>query len=880
MGTIDQTRPRVRQHLIVEGMTCQGCVGSVTRMLSAVPHVESVEVDLEKGRAVVTHSGATIQEMLAPFEAGGQKFRARACHAEPADAVAIAPSTVGGAEAPAPSPQVLRIEAGRIRGAGREAPSAAPPAEVPRTPSAGGDNVTHLAVTGMSCASCVLKIEKTLRALPGVTEANINFTSGMATVRTAAPADPSNLVAAVRAAGAYDAKPIDGASSEDALANEQATAYRSLRRRFLTALAASVPILLLAMPSMFGMHGFLPERLSQGIQFALMLPIMVYAAAPFFRGLVAAVRSRSADMNTLVAIGTGSAFVYSVVGTLAPRLFPQEMRMGGAVHVYYETAAVIVTLILLGRLLEERAKGRASTAIRKLIGLQPRTARVRRDGGDHDIPIEEVVVGDLVIVRPGEKVPVDGVVVEGRSTLDESMVTGESLPIAKGPGDGVIGATINRTGSFVFRAKSVGNETVLARIIEMVRRAQGSKAPIQRVVDRVAAVFVPGVILVAIMTLIIWLVAGPEPRLAYALSNFVAVLIIACPCALGLATPTAITVATGRAAEMGILFRSAESLESLGHADAAILDKTGTLTRGAPTLVDVRILSGESMASVLRLVAGAETRSEHPLAGAVVEGARARGVVPAEPLHFESVTGLGIVAEIEGHRIAVGNRALLELQGIDIAGVTAFIEEESAAGRTAVLAAIDGRCEAVLAIADPIKDEARAVVESLTRRGILVSMQTGDARRTAEAVAAQTGITRVFAEVKPEDKAAAVQTLRIEGHRVMMVGDGINDAPALAESDIGVAMGTGTDVAIESAGVTLLGGDLSRLVAAYDISRRTLRTIRQNLFWAFFYNVIGIPIAAGVLYPFTGKLLSPVVAAFAMAMSSVSVVTNSLRLKR
>lgn len=864
MEAMDQTRPKVRQHLIIEGMTCQGCVGSVTRMLSAVPHVESVEVDLEKGRAIVTHSGATIQELLAPFEAGGHKFRARACHAEPVEARQVESPHSDADSVPATSGDRMRT------------PASTPPS----IPIATGENVTHLAVTGMSCASCVLKIETKLRSVPGVTEANINFASGMATVRTAAPADASTLVAAVRAAGAYDAKPIAGASSEDALAGEHAAAYRSLRRRFLTALVSSVPILLLAMPSMFGMHGLVPERWSQGLQLALMLPIMVYAAAPFFRGLVAALRSGAADMNTLVAIGTGSAFVYSFVGTVGPNLFPHEMRMGGAVHVYYETAAVIVTLILLGRLLEERAKGRASDAIRNLIGLQPRTARVRRSNGDVDVPIEEVVVGDLVIVRPGEKVPVDGIVVEGRSTLDESMVTGESLPMTKGPGDAVVGATINKTGSFVFRTTSVGNETVLARIIEMVRRAQGSKAPIQRVVDRVAAIFVPAVILVALVTLAIWLIAGPEPRLAYALSNFVAVLIIACPCALGLATPTAITVATGRAAEMGILFRSAESLESLGRADAAILDKTGTLTRGAPTLVDVRILSGQSMADVLRLVAGAETRSEHPLAGAVVEGARARGVVPAEPLRFESVTGQGIVAEIEGHRIVVGNRALLEAQEIDVATIIPLIEEEAAAGRTAVLAAIDGRCEAVLAIADPIKDEARAAVASLAKRGVLVSMQTGDARCTAEAVAAQTGITRVFAEVRPEDKAAAVRTLRIEGRRVMMVGDGINDAPALAESDIGVAMGTGTDVAIESAGVTLLGGDLSRLVAAYDISRRTLRTIRQNLFWAFFYNVIGIPIAAGVLFPFTGKLLSPVIAAFAMAMSSVSVVTNSLRLKR
>jgi Cu+-exporting ATPase len=738
----------------------------------------------------------------------------------------------------------------------------------------------HLAVTGMSCASCVYKIETKLRSLPNVVDASVNFTSGMATVRTRTPADPETLVAAVRSAGAYGARAIYGSSGETILAHEHEEAFHALRRRFFVSLSLAVPILLLAMPAMLGRQGWIPDRLSQALQLGLMLPLMVYAAGPFFRGFVAALRSRTADMNSLIAIGTGAAFSYSVVGTIAPELFPHEMRMGGAVHVYYETAAVIVTLILMGRLLEERAKGRASDAIQKLIGLQPGTARIRRDGAEFDIPIGDVVAGDLVIVHPGERIPVDGVIMQGRSSLDESMVTGESLPVEKHPGDQVIGATINKTGSFVFRATRVGNETILARIIEMVRRAQGSKAPIQRLVDRVAAVFVPVVILVAIATLIVWLVAGPQPRVAYALSNFVAVLIIACPCALGLATPTAITVAMGKAAELGILFRSAESLESLGRSTAAVLDKTGTLTRGQPTLVDVRILSGQPTADLLRLVAGAETRSEHPLASAVVAGARARGVLPAEPLHFEAVTGQGIVAEIEGHTIVAGNRGLLEARGIDVSATFKFVEEESAMGRTVVLAAIDGRAAAILSITDPIRDGARTTVESLAARGILVSMQTGDARRTAEAVASQTGITRVFTEVKPEDKAASVQTLQAEGHKVMMVGDGINDAPALAQADVGVAMGTGTDVAIESAGVTLLGGDLSRLIAAYDLSRRTMRTIRQNLFWAFIYNVIGIPIAAGVLYPFTGKLLNPVIAAFAMAMSSVSVVSNSLRLKR
>jgi Cu+-exporting ATPase len=850
-------------------------------MLAAVPLVDSVEVDLEKGRAVVTHSGASIEELLAPFRAGGHKFRARACHSEPAEGTAPAPGASRTSPHVSPVQTIRRPEAAPARET-RATPAGATDAgdSSARAGAAPGDDVMHLAVTGMSCASCVYKIETKLRSLPSVVDASVNFTSGMATVRTRTPADPETLVAAVRSAGAYGARAIYGSSGETILAHEHEEAFHALRRRFFVSLSLAVPILLLAMPAMLGRQGWIPDRLSQALQLGLMLPLMVYAAGPFFRGFVAALRSRTADMNSLIAIGTGAAFSYSVVGTIAPELFPHEMRMGGAVHVYYETAAVIVTLILMGRLLEERAKGRASDAIQKLIGLQPGTARIRRDGAEFDIPIGDVVAGDLVIVHPGERIPVDGVIMQGRSSLDESMVTGESLPVEKHPGDQVIGATINKTGSFVFRATRVGNETILARIIEMVRRAQGSKAPIQRQVDRVAAVFVPVVILVAIATLIVWLVAGPQPRVAYALSNFVAVLIIACPCALGLATPTAITVAMGKAAELGILFRSAESLESLGRSTAAVLDKTGTLTRGQPTLVDVRILSGQPTADLLRLVAGAETRSEHPLASAVVAGARARGVLPAEPLHFEAVTGQGIVAEIEGHTIVAGNRGLLEARGIDVSATVKFVEEESAMGRTVVLAAIDGRTAAILSITDPIRDGARTTVESLAARGILVSMQTGDARRTAEAVASQTGITRVFTEVKPEDKAASVQTLQAEGHKVMMVGDGINDAPALAQADVGVAMGTGTDVAIESAGVTLLGGDLSRLIAAYDLSRRTMRTIRQNLFWAFIYNVIGIPIAAGVLYPFTGKLLNPVIAAFAMAMSSVSVVSNSLRLKR
>jgi Cu+-exporting ATPase len=740
--------------------------------------------------------------------------------------------------------------------------------------------VHHLALTGMSCASCVLKVETALRGQRGVLDGNVNFASGTATVHTIREIfDPDQLLQAIRSAGPYDATYLGERGGEEVLEAQHQQAYALLRRRFLVALAFTIPILILAMPAMFGAPAWMPERLNQILQLVLILPVIGWAAAPFFRGFVAALRARTADMNSLVAIGTGAAFLYSLVGTLLPSVFPEAMRPHGTIHVYYETAAVIVTLILMGRLLEERAKGRASDAIRRLIGLQAKTARVRRNGEMHDVPIEQVQVGDLVVVRPGEKIPVDGEVVEGSSSVDESMVTGEPIPVAKGIGDTVVGATLNKTGSFTFRATRVGSETVLAQIIEMVRSAQGSKAPVQGLVDRIAAIFVPVVVVVGVGALLIWLLFGPEPRLAHALSRFVAVLIIACPCALGLATPTAITVATGKGAEMGVLFRNAEALQGLGRMDAAILDKTGTVTLGEPELTGVHLI-GDAPEEVLRLVAAVESRSEHPLADAITAGLRKRGIDPAEADSFESIPGHGIKARAEGKIVLVGNREFLDAHGIDTSAAIPIVQSEEAAGRTVSLAAVRASLVAVLAVSDPVKGEAARSIVALQERGLLVSMQTGDAQETAERVASQIGIERVFAEVKPEDKAAAVRSLQKEGRSVLMVGDGINDAPALAQANIGVAMGTGTDVAIESAGITLVKGDLSRLVGALDLSRKTMRTIRQNLFWAFFYNILGIPIAAGVLYPLTGWLLNPVIAAFAMAMSSVSVVSNSLRIKR
>ncbi|MBM3287483.1 MAG: cadmium-translocating P-type ATPase [Candidatus Eisenbacteria bacterium] len=741
--------------------------------------------------------------------------------------------------------------------------------------------VRHLAVTGMHCASCVASVEKGLLALPGVLSASVNLVAGTATVKLSdSGPDAGRLIAAVRASGAFEAKDLMIEGAEDALEVERGQERADLRRRFLASLALTIPILILSMPGMLGLHGPLSGQASLFAQLALSAPVMFWCAVPFFRGFVAALRRRTADMNSLVAIGTASAFLYSVAGTLFPRAFPIAMRPHGTVHVYYETAVVIVTLILMGRFLEDRARGRASEAIRKLAGLQSRTARVLRSGREEEIPIALVAIDDAVLVRPGERIPVDGEVIEGGSAVDESLVTGESLPIEKRAGDRVIGGTLNGTGSFTFRATAVGRGTVLAQIVELVRQAQGSKAPIQRLVDRVAAVFVPVVVLVALATLVVWLAVGPEPRLAHALSSFVAVLIIACPCALGLATPTAITVAAGKGAEIGVLASSAEALELLGRSTAVVFDKTGTLTQGRPTLEKAHLFGTIREETALRLIAGAETRSEHPLAAAVVRAMAERGIEAPQPEEFDSVPGGGVLARVAGRKVIVGSADFLERNGVVSRDADLIGRREAAEGRTQVLAAIDGELAAALSIADPVKDEAAGVVEGLKSRGFIVSMQTGDAAGTAIAVAARLGIDRVFAEVRPSGKAEAVRALRGEGHRVLMVGDGVNDAPALAAADVGIAMGTGADVAMESAGITLLGGNLSRLVAAVDLSRATARTIRQNLFWAFVYNVLGIPIAAGVLYPLTGWILNPAIAAFAMAMSSVSVVSNSLRLKR
>jgi Cu+-exporting ATPase len=664
---------------------------------------------------------------------------------------------------------------------------------------------------------------------------------------------------------------------EDGEAAARRAEVSDLTRRVVLGALLTLPVVAAVMATdVFGAT-FVPGVLmNRWVQMLLIAPVMFWVGWPVHRSGWLALAHRSADMNSLITLGTLAAFGYSAVVTVAPGLVPDDVR-----EVYFEAVGVIMTLILLGRLLESRAKAGTGEAIRRLIGLQPRTARVERDGAEVDIPVEDVAVGDIVRVRPGEKVPVDGEILDGRSALDESMVTGESMPVTKGPGDMVIGATMNQTGAFRLRATRVGRDTMLAQIVQLVRQAQGSKAPIQRLADAVARFFVPAVVFIAIATFVVWFDFGPDPALTLALVSAVAVLIIACPCALGIATPLSIMVATGKGAEAGVLIRSAEALETAEKLDTLILDKTGTLTNGRPELTDV-VTTTPNLTEVelLGLVAGAERRSEHPLAAALVAGAEARGMTVAEPETFDSVTGKGVLATVAGRRVLVGNGRLLTDAGIDATPLAALADRLSIEGKTPMLVVVDGAAAGVVAVADTLKADAAASVAALRRLGLEVVMLTGDNRRTAEAVARAAGVDRVLAEVLPGDKAAEVARLQADGRRVAMVGDGINDAPALAQADVGIAIGTGTDVAIEAADVTLISGQLAGLVTAIALSKATMHNIRQNLGFAFGYNAVGIPIAAGVLYPFLGVTLSPMLAAAAMAASSLSVVGNANRLRR
>ena len=656
-----------------------------------------------------------------------------------------------------------------------------------------------------------------------------------------------------------------------------------MTRRFWVGLALALPVVVLEMGGhLVGLHRFIPPQVSGWLQLVLATPVVLWAGWPFFVRGWASVVAWNLNMFTLIAMGTGVAWIYSVIATLAPGLFPAAFRgMGGAVAVYFEAAAVITVLVLLGQVLELRARERTGGAIRALLDLAPKTAlRVGEGGDDQEVALEAVVAGDRLRVRPGDKVPVDGEIVEGKSSVDESLVTGESMPVAKAPGDKVIGGTINQTGSFVMRAEKVGRDTVLAQIVQMVADAQRSRAPIQRLADAVAAWFVPTVIAIAVLAFVGWLLWGPAPALSYAMVAAVTVLIIACPCALGLATPMSIMVGVGRGAGAGVLIKNAEALERLERIDTLVVDKTGTLTEGKPRVTTVASTEGFDADELLRLAASLERGSAHPLAGAILAAAQAKQLRLDDVQDFNAPTGKGVTGGVGGKRIALGSETLLAELGVDSGALTRCAEELRAGGATVILVAVDGRAAGLLAIADPIKASAPDAIRALQGDGIRVVMLTGDNRTTARAVAATLGIDEVQAEILPEDKGRVVKELRDKGRVVAMAGDGVNDAPALAAADVGIAMGTGTDVAMESAGVTLLKGDLRGIVRARRLSQATMRNIRQNLFFAFVYNAAGVPIAAGVLYPVFGILLSPIVAAAAMALSSVSVVGNALRLRR
>jgi Cu+-exporting ATPase len=654
-----------------------------------------------------------------------------------------------------------------------------------------------------------------------------------------------------------------------------------MTRRFWIGLVLTAPLLALSMAGMF-FERWIPPGTSIWIQFALATPVVVWGGGPFFVRGWNSLRSRHLNMFTLIGLGIFVAFAYSVVATLAPGIFPPSFRgHSGKPDVYYEAAASITVLVLLGQVLELRARSRTGAAIRALLDLAPKMARrIEADGTERDIPVDQVRPGDRLRVRPGEKIPVDGVVLEGASAVDESMVTGESVPVEKTAGVRLIGATVNGTGSMIMRAERVGSETLLAQIVKMVSEAQRSRAPIQRLADKVSGYFVPAVMSVAVVTFIVWGLVGPEPRMAHALVNAVAVLIIACPCALGLATPMAIMVGTGRGARAGVLVRNAEALETMEKVNTLVVDKTGTLTEGKPRLMAVVALAGVSEQELLRLVASLERASEHPLAAAIAAGASERGVLLVEARDFRSLTGRGVVGKIEGREVAVGNQALLDELKIATGELVGRGEEVGREGQTVMLVAIDGKPAGLVSVADPVKASSVEAIGELRAQGIRIVMLTGDSRTTAEAVARKLGIDEFEAEVLPAKKAEVVKRLQAEGRTVAMAGDGINDAPALAQAHVGIAMGTGTDIAMESGGITLLKGDLRGVVRARKLSQAVMRNIRQNLFFAFIYNSLGVPVAAGVLYPFFGLLLSPIIAAAAMSFSSVSVISNSLRLRR
>ena len=801
----------------VEGMTCASCVGRVERALRAIPGATDTSVNLATERARVTLTG-------------------------PADAAVVREA---------------------IEGAGYGVAEA----------------TTEIAVDGMTCASCVGRVERALAAVPGVKSVNVNLATERATVRHAdGVVTTAALVEAVEDVG-YQAKLVSAADAGDEADAKKAGELKALQRDVAIAAVLTLPVFVLEMGTHLvpAFHHAIDVAIGREtswlIQFALTTLVLFGPGLRFFRKGIPALLHGGPDMNSLVALGSGAAWAYSVAATFAAGSLPAETQ-----NVYYEAAAVIVTLILLGRFMEARAKGQTGEAIKRLMGLRAKTARVVRGDETVDVPIEEVTAGDVIAVRPGDKIPVDGVVLDGSSFVDQSMITGEPVPVSRGEGDEVVGGTLNKTGAFTFRATKVGADTVLSQIIRMVETAQGAKLPIQALVDRVTFVFVPVVMAVAAVTFLVWLTFGPDPALTFALVNGVAVLIIACPCAMGLATPTSIMVGTGRGAELGVLIRKGEALQSLRDVTIVALDKTGTLTKGRPELTDFSVAEGFTEDEVLALVAAVEAKSEHPIAEAIVQAARARGLSAGEVAGFDAVPGFGVGANVAGRRIDVGADRYMTRLGLEPATFADESARLGGEGKSPLYAAVDGRLAAVIAVADPVKPSTAAALATLHDLGLSVAMITGDNRRTAEAIATRLGIDEVIAEVLPDGKVEAVKTLRERG-RVAFVGDGINDAPALAEADVGLAIGTGTDVAIEAADVVLMSGDLVGVPNAIALSRATMRNIRQNLFWAFAYNTALIPVAAGALYPAFGLLLSPILAAGAMALSSIFVLTNALRLK-
>lgn len=736
---------------------------------------------------------------------------------------------------------------------------------------------TRIGIQNLRCASCVQFIEDELRATPGVLNASVNVGTQEATVHYLPEKTTlSQLNAAIETWG-YKTRP---SASDEPVDQQQAAhekEYRRLMSRFWFAALISIPVLVTAYPK------FLPIvrdwsmetlRLAWAGAALLTLPVLFWSGSDFFTGAWEALKHRSANMNTLIALGTAAAWIYSTFAILFPGIFPE-----GTSEPFYDVVAVVIALVVLGQALELRAKGRTSEAIKKLMGLQAKTARVIRSGQEMDIPVEEVLVGDVIQVRPGEKIPVDGILVEGSSAVDESMLTGESLPVSKKPGDEAIGATLNKTGAFKFRATKVGKDTALAQIVKMVQDAQNSKAPIARMADTVSGYFVPVVMILAVLTFVIWFDFGPQPQLVYALVTAVTVLIIACPCALGLATPMSLMVGIGKGAENGILIRSGEALQTAQGIKTVVLDKTGTITKGKPELTDTLVASAWKENDLLHLAASVEKASEHPLAEAIVEGAKSRNIPLSEPTAFEAVPGHGVIATVDGKQVVLGNLKMMVREGVALGDFEQKTTALADDGKTPMYMAVDGQLAGVVAVADTVKEDSAEAIAVLQKMGIEVVMITGDNRRTAEAIARKVGITRVLAEVLPEDKAHNIHLLQAEGKKVAMVGDGINDAPALVQADVGLAIGTGTDVAIEASDITLIKGSLKSVVTAIEVSRATMNNIKQNLVGAFFYNALGVPVAMGVLFPFFGVLLSPLLAGAAMAFSSVTVVGNANRLR-